>query len=97
MTRDQLVTYNGAVDDVFRALEALVVYSPLVFFAGVIVTEPLTAPPTPRLQLLYGLLVGVFFTPQVHLGRADSVLPLFAKVLSINNAVHRVIAQIGVN
>ena len=55
-------------NDLFRALEALAVFSPLVFFAGVIVTEPLTAPPTRRLQIVYGLLVGVFFTPQVHFG-----------------------------
>jgi glycine betaine catabolism B len=55
--------------DLLKALQGLVLYSPLVFFAGVIVTEPLTAPPTKRLQIFYGLLVGVLFVPQFHLGQ----------------------------
>jgi ferredoxin-NADP reductase len=50
------------------ALQQTVVLSPLVFFACVIVTEPLTTPPTRRLQILYGALVGLLFVPQTHIG-----------------------------
>jgi ferredoxin-NADP reductase len=42
--------------------------SPLIFFAGVILTEPLTMPPTRAGQRWYALIVGVLFAPQVHLG-----------------------------
>jgi ferredoxin-NADP reductase len=42
--------------------------SPLVFFAGVILTEPLTTPPTRPLRVAYGALVAFLFTPQIHLG-----------------------------
>lgn len=42
--------------------------SPLLFFAFVMLTEPLTAP-TGRVQrLVFAALVGVLFTPSVHIG-----------------------------
>lgn len=42
--------------------------SPIFFFAFVMLTEPLTTPPTKRLQTAYGVLVGVLFAPQFHIG-----------------------------
>jgi ferredoxin-NADP reductase/Na+-translocating ferredoxin:NAD+ oxidoreductase RnfD subunit len=39
---------------------------PLLFFAFVMLTEPLTTPPTKKLRLLYGALVGFLFVPQLH-------------------------------
>lgn len=45
---------------------------PIVFFAGVMLTEPLTTPPTKKLQVLYGLIVGVLFGSQFQVG------PLFS-------------------
>jgi ferredoxin-NADP reductase len=50
------------------ALLQTLLYSPLLFFAGIILTEPLTTPPTRRLRIVYGALVGVLFAPQIHLG-----------------------------
>jgi ferredoxin-NADP reductase len=47
--------------------EALVA-SPLFFLAFVMLTEPLTTPPTKKLQIWYGAIVGVLFAPQIHLG-----------------------------
>lgn len=38
------------------------------FFSTVMLTEPLTAPPTKKLQIWYGILVGILFTPQIHVG-----------------------------
>ncbi len=49
-------------------IRELVVHSPLLFFALVMLTEPLTTPPTKALQLWYGALVGLLFVPQTHLG-----------------------------
>ncbi len=57
---------NGS--DLVRALQFVVLESPLFFFAFVFVTEPLTTPPTRFWQIVYGALVGVLFTPQIHLG-----------------------------
>lgn len=54
--------------DLGVALQNTVLLSPLVFFACIILTEPLTMPPTRRLQLIYGALVGMLFVPEVHLG-----------------------------
>ncbi len=42
--------------------------SPLVFFATIMLSEPLTTPPTRKLQIYYGALAGFMFAPQVHLG-----------------------------
>jgi ferredoxin-NADP reductase/Na+-translocating ferredoxin:NAD+ oxidoreductase RnfD subunit len=51
-----------------QELERLVIASPLVFVAGVMLTEPLTAPPTRNLKRVYALLTGALFVPQMHIG-----------------------------
>ncbi len=40
--------------------------SPILFFAFVMLTEPLTSPPTQFLQVIYGAIVGVLSAPQIH-------------------------------
>ncbi|TSC85086.1 MAG: hypothetical protein G01um101413_470 [Parcubacteria group bacterium Gr01-1014_13] len=42
--------------------------SPLIFFACVMLTEPMTTPPTKKLRILYGALTGVLFAPFIHIG-----------------------------
>jgi len=54
--------------NMLRALQDTALASPLFFFAFVILTEPLTTPPTQPLQLVYGAMVGVLFAPQLHFG-----------------------------
>ncbi|MEO8398022.1 MAG: RnfABCDGE type electron transport complex subunit D, partial [Chloroflexota bacterium] len=54
--------------NLITALQNVALYSPLFFFAFIILTEPLTAPPTRRLQMIYGLLVGFLFAPEFHVG-----------------------------
>jgi ferredoxin-NADP reductase len=54
--------------DFITMLQRTTLYSPLFFFAFVILTEPLTTPPTRTLRIIYGALVGFLFTPQFHLG-----------------------------
>ncbi len=50
------------------SLRDVLLSSSLFFFAFVMLTEPLTTPPTKKLQTIYGLLVGIMFVPQFHIG-----------------------------
>jgi ferredoxin-NADP reductase len=49
-------------------LRQVLVTSPLFFFSTIMVTEPLTAPPTKQLCRVYAGLTGLLFVPQIHLG-----------------------------
>jgi ferredoxin-NADP reductase len=59
----------------------VVASTPLIFFATVMLTEPLTTPPTRRLRLGYGALTGVLYAPWVHIGAIFST-PELALVVS---------------
>ena len=50
------------------ALSMLVLSGPLVFFSTIMLTEPLTMPPTKNLRIVYGLMVGGLYASQFHLG-----------------------------
>jgi ferredoxin-NADP reductase/Na+-translocating ferredoxin:NAD+ oxidoreductase RnfD subunit len=52
----------------FVTLEKAILHSPIFFFAFVMLTEPLTTPPTQGLQIAYGALVGLLFAPAIHIG-----------------------------
>ena len=54
--------------DLVNALRESLIASSLFFAAFVMLTEPLTTPPTKKLQAIYGAIVGVLFAPQFHLG-----------------------------
>ena len=56
-------------ESIVTGLRNTLLYSPLLFFAFTILTEPLTAPPTRGRQIVYGALVGLLFTPQFHIGK----------------------------
>jgi ferredoxin-NADP reductase len=53
--------------DFFTTLNNIFLHSSLFFFGFVMLTEPQTTPPTKRLHILYGTLVGFLFAPQVHI------------------------------
>lgn len=55
-------------ENFFTTLSGTFLYSPLFFFGFVILTEPLTTPPTRRLRIVYGALVGFLMAPQLHIG-----------------------------
>ncbi|HTP00405.1 MAG TPA: RnfABCDGE type electron transport complex subunit D, partial [Anaerolineales bacterium] len=57
--------FSGA--SLLPSLQDALIYSPLLFFAFIILTEPLTTPPTRPLRLAYGALVGLLFAPQLHI------------------------------
>ena len=66
-----------------RELQQLLVESPLFFFGAIMLTEPLTVPPTQGLKLFYAIIVGILFVPQIHLGR---IYPTPELALVIGNA-----------
>lgn len=57
-----------AGENLLKTAQEILLQSPFLFFAFTILTEPLTTPPTDKLRILYGVLVGLFFSPQVHFG-----------------------------
>jgi len=64
-----------------RELQLLFVASPVFFVGAIMLTEPLTVPPTLALRRLYGLLVGVLIVPQIHVGALYST-PELALVIA---------------
>ena len=63
-----LIASMFAGTNLLDMLQKVVLYSPLFFFAFIILTEPLTTPPVRNSRIAYGILTGIFFTPQVHFG-----------------------------
>lgn len=54
--------------NIFLTLQHVLVDAPLFFFAFIMLTEPLTTPPTRNLRMVYGAIVGVLFAPWIHFG-----------------------------
>lgn len=53
--------------DLLITIKGMLLDSPLLFFAFVMMTEPLTTPPTSVWRLWYGALTGFLFSPYVHI------------------------------
>ncbi len=53
---------------------------PILFFGSIMLTEPLTTPPTKKLQIIYASIVGVLFGVQFQIGPLYST-PEFALVI----------------
>ncbi|HEC33045.1 MAG TPA: oxidoreductase [Candidatus Kaiserbacteria bacterium] len=45
-----------------------ILYSPVLFFAFIMLTEPLTSPTTRWMRIVYGIIVAIFFDPLFHIG-----------------------------
>ncbi len=54
--------------DVTGLVRKIMLDSPILFFATVMFTEPLTTPPKKSLQIIYAAIVGFLFAPQIHFG-----------------------------
>ncbi|MBX7214096.1 MAG: hypothetical protein K1X39_08815 [Thermoflexales bacterium] len=57
-------------DAPLAAVRDVIVLSPLIFFATVILTEPITLPGTRAGQIAVAALTGLLFTPQFHIGES---------------------------
>ncbi len=58
--------------DPFSAVQRAFLHSPIFFFAFVMITEPLTTPPTRALRIIYGCFVGALFSPAIGLAGIQS-------------------------
>lgn len=65
------------------ALTQIVLQSPLCFFASIMLTEPLTAPPTRNTRRVYAVLTGFLFVPLLHVGPVYSTPELALTVGNI--------------
>lgn len=54
--------------NILISFQRIIFDSAIFFFAFVMLTEPITTPPTKNLQIIYGTLVGFLFALQVHIG-----------------------------
>lgn len=62
-----------------QALPEAFVSWPIIFFATFMLTEPFTMPPTKKLQIIYGAIVGILFGSQFEFGPIYST-PEFALI-----------------
>ena len=58
--------------NIVTGLIRVLLSTPLLFFASVMLTEPLTSPPNVPMQTTFGMLVGFLFAPWVHVGAVYS-------------------------
>jgi ferredoxin-NADP reductase len=58
--------------NVFGIISLAILHTSMLFFGFVMLTEPLTTPPTRRLRLIYATIVGVVFTPAFHIANIAS-------------------------
>jgi ferredoxin-NADP reductase/Na+-translocating ferredoxin:NAD+ oxidoreductase RnfD subunit len=49
-------------------IQKAALHTPLFFFASIMLTEPMTTPPTRPWRIAYGALVGALFAPAIHVG-----------------------------
>lgn len=49
-------------------IKPALLHTPIFFLAFVMLTEPLTAPPTRMTRIIYGAIVGFLFAPNIHIG-----------------------------
>lgn len=55
-------------DTPLSVIQKTLLHAPVFFFAFIMLTEPLTMPPTRQKRILYGALVGILFAPTIHIG-----------------------------
>jgi len=53
---------------VWEQISSHILSWPIIFFASIMVTEPLSTPPTRKFQIIYGLLVGALSATPFHFG-----------------------------
>jgi len=61
-----VVTHVGY--DPVSTIQKALLHTPLFFFASIMITEPLTTPPTRRWRMIYGAIVGAIFSPFIAIG-----------------------------
>jgi len=65
-----IVTHAGF--DPISTIQKALLHTPLFFFASIMITEPLTTPPTRRWRMIYGAIVGALFSPFIAIAGVSS-------------------------
>lgn len=76
------MSINGLINgtNILEILVQAVVSGPIIFLGTIMLTEPLTAPPTRKLQIMYGALVGLCYGSYIHIGNIPAS-PEFALLI----------------
>ena len=67
-----VVSHFSGISQLPQLIWDSLVSSPTLFFAFVMLTEPLTTPPTKNLRMYYGAIVGALFDPMIRIGSVYS-------------------------
>ncbi len=59
---------SNSIAGIGSILRTVFINTPIVFFALIMLTEPLTTPPTRWRRVAYGVLTGLLFAPALHIG-----------------------------
>ncbi len=70
----------GHITSFFDFLKKIFIDTPILFFAFIMLTEPLTTPPTKYLRIAYGAITALLYAPFIHIGSIYST-PELALVL----------------
>src|SRR3989344_2904134 len=62
------IIYFAGSADIYQVLKISLLSGPLIFFGAIMLTEPATTPPTRKLRILYGILIGILFGAPWHVG-----------------------------
>jgi ferredoxin-NADP reductase len=65
-----VITHIGY--DPISTIQKALVHTPLFFFASIMITEPLTTPPTRKWRMIYGAIVGALFSPFIAIAGVSS-------------------------
>ncbi len=65
-----VVTHIGF--DPISTIQKALLHTPLFFFASIMITEPLTTPPTRKWRMIYGAIVGALFSPFIAIAGISS-------------------------
>jgi len=59
---------SSSFSDILNFANKVIFYSPVLFFAFIMLTEPITSPSTVKWRAVYAVVVGFLFNPLVHIG-----------------------------
>lgn len=76
-----LIFNFSSISHILDILKITFISGPILFFGSIMLTEPLTTPPTKKLQLAYAVIVGALFGAQFNFGILYTT-PEFALILA---------------
>ncbi|KND47676.1 MAG: NAD-dependent oxidoreductase [Parcubacteria bacterium C7867-006] len=63
-----LIFNFSSISDIVEILKITFISGPILFFGSIMLTEPLTTPPTKKLQIMYAVITGFMFGAQFEFG-----------------------------